>query len=75
MTPLALLAQTVRRAITEGSVTAAGVQELRQLALTVLPDDALSASEIRDSLAWALNDPPDARSFATDSGIGASRAL
>jgi hypothetical protein len=76
MTPLEHLIGLIRRSLIEGMVTKAGVEELKQAALHVIDYDTTSAEETRAALRDALDttNRPNASSFKTDSGIGASRA-
>lgn len=76
MTPLTQLTDAIRELIAGGGATAAQIENLRQLALHTLDHDTTSAEDIRVALREALDtsNRPNAASFATDSGIGASRA-
>ena len=76
MTPLEQLIVAIRQAVADGHVTREGVERLRQIALHVIDHDITSADDTRAALRDALDTSsrPDARSFATDAGIGASRA-
>jgi hypothetical protein len=76
MTPLEQLIAAIRQAITDGHMTREGVERLRQIALHVIDHDTTSAEDVRVALRAALDTSqrPDARSFATDAGFGASRA-
>lgn len=74
MKPIDLLKNAIREVVHDRGATPAQVDNLRQLSRSVLDHDDSSADEIRAALRWALSfDAPDASSFATDSGIGASR--
>jgi len=75
MTLLDQLVAAMRQAITEGHVTREGVERLQQIALHVIDHDTTSAEDVRAALRAALDTSqrPDARSFATDAGLGASR--
>ena len=76
MTPLEYLVRLIGRSLIEGQVTKAGIEELRQAALHVIDHDTSTAEETRTALRDALDttNRPNASSFKTDSGIGASRA-
>jgi hypothetical protein len=69
-----LLKHAIREVVTDRAATPAQVEQLRQLARSVLDHDDSSADEIRAALRWSLDfDPPDVRSFAADSGREPSR--
>lgn len=76
MKPVDVLAGAIRAALHNGkALTQAETENLRQLGMQVLDHDTSTGDQIRAALRWALDTaPPDARSFQTDSGIGASRA-
>jgi hypothetical protein len=75
-TPLEQLTTAIRDVLTTRAATREQIETLRQLSIHVIDFDTSSADEIRAALRDALDvaNRPDARSFATDSGIGASRA-
>jgi hypothetical protein len=74
MKPIDLLKHAIREVVTDRAATPAQVEQLRQLARSVLDHDDSSAEEIREAIRWSLDfDPPDARSFATDAGLLPSR--
>ena len=77
MTPLEQLVAAIRQAITDGHVTREGVERLKHAALHVIDFDQTSTEDTRTALRDALDtsNRPDARSFATDAGLGASRAI
>ena len=77
MTPtLETLILTIHDVLTAQKATTAQVEHLRQVALSVIDHDASTADEIREALRSVLDTSqrPNARSWRTDSGIGASRA-
>jgi hypothetical protein len=74
MKPIDHLKFALREVVTDHAATPAQVEQLRQLARSVLDHDDSSADEIRAALRWSLDfDPPDVRSFATDAGLLPSR--
>lgn len=75
MTPLQRLTAFIRDLLSAGrGATPAQVEQLRQMILHAA-DHGGSAEDFRTALRDAadVSNQPDARSFATDSGIGASR--
>jgi hypothetical protein len=76
MSPLEQLIRAIRDVLTTRAATREQIETLRQLGLHVIDHDSSTAEEQRAAIRDALDltNRPDARSFTTDSGIGASRA-
>jgi hypothetical protein len=71
-----MLTLAIREVLTDQQATPAQVENLRQTALYFIDHGTDSADEIRIALRDVLDrsNRPAARSWQTDSGLGASRA-
>lgn len=73
--PLDNFIRLLRRTLSDGQASQETTEMLRQFAMHLIDhDNETSSEELRSALRAALADPPQARSFAADSGLrGRSR--